>query len=300
MAMTVRYLTIDGEIVSETRNGVRSDYIPDPLGSTAALINPSHTITDTFLWWPFGEQKSHVGSSVTPFGYGGTLGYYSGRFVGWMYARRRIDDPRTTAWLTTDPFWPSTFAYVYAAGQPTGRTDPLGLFPRRRKVTSKSSAEERLALAAHDGCQTAYAGQSAGGSAFRARYASCMADSGYSCPPMDESKWKCLYSHLCNDFFLLVSKCAQCTENKCGETQDSFTTMCSYSLRRTPYCDHFNLGAQYHIVLIHEVLHTCGVDHPEGIAGDAKCNTIMACCMLRANGVLPPYTRCKTGIRNPG
>lgn len=32
------YLVIDGEIISETRNGVEADYIPDPLGSTVALI----------------------------------------------------------------------------------------------------------------------------------------------------------------------------------------------------------------------------------------------------------------------
>ncbi len=34
-----RYLTVDGEILSETRNSVESDYIPDPLGSTAALLS---------------------------------------------------------------------------------------------------------------------------------------------------------------------------------------------------------------------------------------------------------------------
>ncbi len=42
MTMAVSYLTIDGEIPSETRNGVESDYIPDQLGSTAALIHKPH------------------------------------------------------------------------------------------------------------------------------------------------------------------------------------------------------------------------------------------------------------------
>ncbi len=32
----VSYLTIDGEVISETRNGVERDYLPDPLGSTVA------------------------------------------------------------------------------------------------------------------------------------------------------------------------------------------------------------------------------------------------------------------------
>ncbi len=70
----VSYLNIDGEIVSETRNGVVSDYIPDPLGSTAKLVNDSMQVTDTFEYWPYGEVKSHIGSNPTPFQFGGTLG----------------------------------------------------------------------------------------------------------------------------------------------------------------------------------------------------------------------------------
>ncbi len=58
------YLTAKGEILSETRNGVESNYIPDPLGSTAALLDSNQTITDTYLWWPFGEQRSHIGASI--------------------------------------------------------------------------------------------------------------------------------------------------------------------------------------------------------------------------------------------
>ena len=89
MAMTVKYLTIDGEIVSETRSGVRSDYIPDPLGSTAGLSTQPGTITDTFSWWPYGEQRSHSGTSVTPMGFIGAFGCYSDGVVR-VYARLRI------------------------------------------------------------------------------------------------------------------------------------------------------------------------------------------------------------------
>jgi len=42
--MSVSYLTVDGVIISETRSGVRADYIPDPLGSTAPLTNSSQAI----------------------------------------------------------------------------------------------------------------------------------------------------------------------------------------------------------------------------------------------------------------
>ena len=48
---TVRYTTVNGEIISEKRNGVRSLYVPDPLGSTVALLDNTQTKTDTFEYW---------------------------------------------------------------------------------------------------------------------------------------------------------------------------------------------------------------------------------------------------------
>jgi RHS repeat-associated protein len=126
MAMTVTYTTINGQILSENRNGVKSDYIPDPLGSTAALVNASHTITDTFSWWPFGEQRSHAGSSVTPFGFTGTLGCYTDSISNRIYEQRRILRPQTTQWQTVDPLWPYESAYSYVGQNPISATDPSG------------------------------------------------------------------------------------------------------------------------------------------------------------------------------
>lgn len=120
------YLTLDGEILSETRNGVESDYIPDPLGSTSALTNSSQTITDTFSWWPYGEERSHIGPSTTPFGYHGTLGYYCNRPSYDIYVRKRPLDPQTTQWRTIDANWPTESAYAYAACRPVTLVDPKG------------------------------------------------------------------------------------------------------------------------------------------------------------------------------
>jgi len=121
------YLTVNGEILSETRSGVESDYIPDPQGSTVALVDSSQTITDTFTWWPYGEVRSHVGSSVTPFGYNGTLGYYADGASGRLYVRANILLPSQTHWLTQDRLWPSELPYVYTSSAPTNFTDPSGL-----------------------------------------------------------------------------------------------------------------------------------------------------------------------------
>jgi len=40
----VSYLTIDGETVSETCNGVDTDYLNDPLGNVVGLIDSTQTI----------------------------------------------------------------------------------------------------------------------------------------------------------------------------------------------------------------------------------------------------------------
>lgn len=40
---TVRYTVIEGEVLSENRNGTKQDYVPDPLGSTVALLDNTQT-----------------------------------------------------------------------------------------------------------------------------------------------------------------------------------------------------------------------------------------------------------------
>ena len=43
MAMSVRYATFNGQVVHENRNGVKRDYMPDTLGSTARSWIPVKT-----------------------------------------------------------------------------------------------------------------------------------------------------------------------------------------------------------------------------------------------------------------
>ena len=47
----VRYTVINGEVIAEKRNGVRKLYVPDPQGSTVALLDNTQTITDTFTYF---------------------------------------------------------------------------------------------------------------------------------------------------------------------------------------------------------------------------------------------------------
>ena len=47
---TVRYIVLDGEIISENRNGVERDYGPDPQGNVIALYDSSQNKTDTWTY----------------------------------------------------------------------------------------------------------------------------------------------------------------------------------------------------------------------------------------------------------
>ena len=127
MAMSVSYTTINGQIVYENRGGVESYYAPDTLGSTAALLDHTGAVTDTFTYWPFGEIQNHVGSNVTPFTYCGTLGYYLDAVLSWTYVRARYYTQMLGNWMTLDPLWPREDPYSYSQQSPFVFVDPTGM-----------------------------------------------------------------------------------------------------------------------------------------------------------------------------
>ncbi len=99
---TVRYTVIDGEVIAEKRNGVRKLYVPDPLGSTVALLDNTQAQTDTFSYWPYGEDAGRTGSTPTPFQYVGTAGYYRDSSIR-DYVRTRTLSTLQGRWITEDP-----------------------------------------------------------------------------------------------------------------------------------------------------------------------------------------------------
>jgi RHS repeat-associated protein len=125
---TVTYTVFDGEILSEDRAGTERDYVPDPLGSTVALLDNSQTQTDTFSYWPYGEEKSRTGSVETPFRFLGSVGCYS--HDGLVYVRMRTLDASMGAWISPDPRFimqSDKSRYAYVSNNPVTFDDRTGL-----------------------------------------------------------------------------------------------------------------------------------------------------------------------------
>jgi RHS repeat-associated protein len=126
---TVRYTTVNGEVIAEKRNGVRSLYVPDPLGSTVALLDNTQTRTDTFTYWPYGEENVRTGTTPTPFRFVGTEGYYRDS-ASKTYVRARHLGTQKGRWLTQDPLGLNagdTNLYRYVFNIPALLTDRTGM-----------------------------------------------------------------------------------------------------------------------------------------------------------------------------
>src|SRR4051812_17325424 len=117
MAMSVVYTNFLG-LVAENRGGVQRIYVPDTLGSTQEMTDASGNTTDTFEYWSYGEERSHTGSSITPFTWLGILGYFKDVLNQLYYVRARFMRAALGRWQTVDPLWPLQLPYSYADSRP--------------------------------------------------------------------------------------------------------------------------------------------------------------------------------------
>jgi RHS repeat-associated protein len=144
---TVRYTTIDGEVIAEKRNGARRLYVPDPLGSTVALLDNTQAQTDTFTYWPYGEVRTRTGTTATPFQFLGTTGYYQNS-TNRSYVRARVLEVQLGRWLTSDPVAAQgENPYLYARANPILYSDPEGAKPQSRSSQPKCNCSSVVSAA---------------------------------------------------------------------------------------------------------------------------------------------------------
>ncbi|RYG34646.1 hypothetical protein EON81_15035 [bacterium] len=128
MAMTAVYSTVNGQILHEERNGVETEYVPNPLGSVIQTKDVSGTVTANLDYWPYGEERVSSGTNPGPWGFVGTLGYRNDS-ADLSYVRARHYRPSLAIWITIDPLWPNQRAYTYAMNSPVQFDDKYELAP---------------------------------------------------------------------------------------------------------------------------------------------------------------------------
>jgi RHS repeat-associated protein len=149
MALTVSYTNFGGRIVSEKRSGTVRNYVRDTLGSTAALLDSTGTVTDTFTYWPYGEERTRTGSTATPFTFVGTLGYFKDASSR-LYVRLRHMKSNLGQWASVDPVWPAQKPYAYVDCRAVQSVDPLGLCG----ITGCNPASNNCVISSCFGCTT--------------------------------------------------------------------------------------------------------------------------------------------------
>jgi YD repeat-containing protein len=90
--VTAEYTTepgLHGNLISQNRGGVESQYHFDPQGSVLALTNDNQEVTDTYAYNAFGEVTERTGNTVNPFQFVGQKGYYRDEESGEYDARMR-------------------------------------------------------------------------------------------------------------------------------------------------------------------------------------------------------------------
>ena len=123
----VNYTTVNGRILHEDRNGVKTLFMPDTLGNVIETRNmDTGAQTSSTTYWPYGEVRTQTGTNPSPFGFCGVWGYYTQAGQP-TYVRARYYRPNLGRWQTVDPLWPDESPYNYVSSMPSSAIDPSGL-----------------------------------------------------------------------------------------------------------------------------------------------------------------------------
>ncbi len=307
--MKARYTVLQGEIVSEIRNGTERDYVPDGLGSTVAMLDSAQQKTDSFLYWPYGELRSRTGSTPTPFQFGGTMGY-SRISATLQYIRARHLAPSLARWLTLDSFQLEPNRYSYAQGNPASAVDPTGQFTMSDRCKGRKGRPKGEGEKVYERWCEKWGKLDA--RRLDAVNRCVIQGNGQDCDRLTRDHVKCLLDW-CKTGKLdcrTQENCKDCRPMRLGETEPwGFSSpdkpgcpliLCMDNLASPP-CGTFENHTIPAIdrVFIHEVLHCCKVHHGPHRDRESltSCNNLIACCMVNELMPLPKRLACTTMSR---
>jgi RHS repeat-associated protein len=129
--VTAEYTTepgLYGNVISQNRGGVESQFHFDAIGSTVAVTDTNQQVTATRAYTGFGEVADSTGETDFPFQFIGQQGYYR-HDGGICIVRRRALHPKNCRWKSSEPTQGNSGDYVYALNRPPIVIDPSGLAP---------------------------------------------------------------------------------------------------------------------------------------------------------------------------
>ena len=113
-------------------DGYEHYYHIDHIGSVVALTDETETITDRYVYTPFGVPAGHEGTTLNPFTYVGGMGVME-ESDSLYFMRTRFYDTESGRFINKDPIGgviskPLSYnAYLYASNRPNVLIDPMGL-----------------------------------------------------------------------------------------------------------------------------------------------------------------------------
>ena len=131
-----------GNIISQSRGGVESQFHFDALGSTLAVTNNDQHVTDSSAYSAFGEITEVSGGTDLSVRYIGRHGYRQCIVGDCHSVRRRTYVPDLIRWDSTDQYW-SVFGasrYIYCRNNSTLLIDPSGLLEITNVYTTVTPA----------------------------------------------------------------------------------------------------------------------------------------------------------------